>query len=141
MLMNLSSHPRSGLPMNYRIQSGDTLSQIAKRYNTTVGALMKANSQVKDANKIFTGRSLNIPGSRDEFVASTPGSSKPGSSGPSSSSSTQGPTSVGPGTRGPGGSPFDIAKAQLGKNAGSLKLEKNGVGASMEDWVPNDVNC
>ncbi|HZH77666.1 MAG TPA: peptidoglycan-binding protein LysM, partial [Archangium sp.] len=36
---------------------------------------------------------------------------------------------------------FDIARSHLGKNAGSLKLEKNGVGAEMEDWVPNNVNC
>src|SRR5262249_37267196 len=119
--------------MSYQIKSGDTLSQIAQRYHTSVSALMKSNPQIQDANKIYTGRSLNIPGSRDEFIPSS-SASRPGgtSSGTSSASGTSAPTATGEGTRGPGGSPFDIAKAQLGKNAGSLKLEKNGVGADME---------
>jgi hypothetical protein len=127
--------------MSYRIQSGDTLSKLARRYNTSVSSLMKANPQIKNANRIYTGRSLNIPGSRDEFVGSSRPGGRSGPGGTSAPSSAQGPTSTGPGTRGPGGSPFDIAKAQLGKNAGSLKLEKGGVGAAMEDWVPNNVNC
>lgn len=132
--------------MTYRIQSGDTLSKLAQRYQTSVSELMKSNPEIKNANLIYTGRSLNIPGSRDEFVdGGTPDNSRLGgtsaSPGTSASSGAQAPTSTGPGTRGPGGSPFDIAQAQLGKNAGSLKLEQNGVGASMEDWVPNDVNC
>ncbi|WP_224240059.1 LysM peptidoglycan-binding domain-containing protein [Hyalangium gracile] len=125
--------------MSYRIQSGDTLSKLAQRYNTSVSALMKANPQVKDANKIFTGKMLNIPGSRDEFVGSTGGGSRPGST--PGAAGPQGPVNAGPGTRGPGGSPFDIAQSHLGKNAGSLKLEQSGVGADMEDWVPNNVNC
>jgi LysM repeat protein len=122
--------------MNYRIKSGDTLSAIAKRNHTTVGALMKANPQIKNANLIYAGKTLNIPGSRDSF---DPGSSRPSGSRPAPS--TQGPSSTGPASQGPKGSPFDIAKAQLGKNAGSLKLEKGGVGSDMEDWVPNNVNC
>jgi len=130
--------------MSYRIQSGDTLSRIAQRNNTSVSALMKANPQIKNANLIYAGRSLNIPGSRDEFVH---GSGRPGSAGrPSSPSSPSaggatGPSAPSAGTRGPGGSPFAIAQSQLGKNAGSLKLEKGGVGSDMEDWVPNNVNC
>ncbi|QRN96403.1 LysM peptidoglycan-binding domain-containing protein [Archangium violaceum] len=123
--------------MSYRIKSGDTLSAIARSHNTTVSALMKANPQIKDANLIYAGKSLNIPGSRDSFE---PGPSK-GNSGSPSTSGTQGPTSAGPASQGPNGSPFDIAKSHLGKNAGSLKLEKGGVGSDMEDWVPNNVNC
>jgi LysM repeat protein len=119
--------------MNYRIRSGDTLSAIAKRYHTSVGALMKANPQVKNADLIYAGRSLNIPGSRDSFE---PGPSRPGAGRPA-----QAPGVSGPATRGPGGSPFQIAMSHLGKNAGSLKLERTGVGKDMEDWVPNNVNC
>jgi LysM repeat protein len=129
--------------MAYRIQSGDTLSKLAQRYHTSVSSLMKSNPSVKNANMIIAGRSLNIPGSRDEFVGKS-GGSRPGSSGGTGSTGGAGstaPTGATGGTRGPGGSPFDIAQAQLGKNAGSLKLEKSGVGADMEDWVPNDVNC
>ncbi len=123
---------------NYRIKSGDTLSGIASRYKTSVSALMKANPQIKNANLIYAGKSLNIPGSRDSFE---PGTSRPGSSGRPSAPSTQGPSAPGPASQGPKGSPFDIAKSHLDKNAGSLKLEKSGVGADMEDWVPNNVNC
>ncbi|QSQ20934.1 LysM peptidoglycan-binding domain-containing protein [Pyxidicoccus parkwayensis] len=127
---------------SYRIKSGDTLSAIARQYGTSVGALMKANPQIKDANLIYAGKSLNIPGSKDSFEPSKggkPGSSS-GSSGTSGSSGAQTTTGVN-GGKAPNGSAFDIAKAQLGKNAGSLKLEKNGVGSDMEDWVPNNVNC
>jgi murein DD-endopeptidase MepM/ murein hydrolase activator NlpD len=121
----------------YRIKSGDTLSAIAKRNQTTVSALMKANPQIKNANLIYAGKTLNIPGSRDSFE---PGNtSRPGGSRPAPS--TQGPTPTGPASQGPKGSPFDIAMSHLGKNAGNLKLEKGGVGSDMEDWVPNNVNC
>jgi LysM repeat protein/plastocyanin len=128
--------------MNYQIKSGDTLSRIASRYHTSVSALMKANTQIKDANKIFSGRSLNIPGSRDEFIPSSSGSqsARPGSS-TSGTTGSAAPTSSGPGVNGPRGNPFAIAQQQLGKNAGSLKLEKSGVGADMDDGIPNNVNC
>lgn len=128
--------------MSYRIKSGDTLSGIASRYKTSVSALMKANPQIKNANLIYAGKSLNIPGSRDSFDH---GPSKAGGGRPAGgghpTGGTQAPGSTGAPTRGPGGSPFDIARSHLGKNAGSLKLEKGGVGAEMEDWVPNNVNC
>ncbi|MCY1017590.1 LysM peptidoglycan-binding domain-containing protein [Pyxidicoccus sp. MSG2] len=131
--------------MSYRIQSGDTLSGIAKRYNTSVSALMKANPQIKNADLIYTGKSLNIPGSKDSFEPSKGGKpgSKPGSSsGSSGTNGTQGSQATGTnGGNAPTGSAFDIAKSHLNKNAGSLKLEKNGVGSDMEDWVPNNVNC
>jgi LysM repeat protein len=58
---------------DYRIKSGDTLNSIARRYNTSVDALVKANTQIKDANLIYAGDQLNIPGSKDEFVSARPG--------------------------------------------------------------------
>jgi LysM repeat protein len=124
---------------NYQIKWGDTLSGLAKKNGTTVDALMKANPQIKDANKIYAGKALNIPGRVDSFEPAKPG--KGGTGGSGSAGSAQGTGGTGPATRGPGGSPFDIAKAQLGKNAGSLKLEKNGVGSDMDDGIPNNVNC
>ena len=45
----------------YKIRSGDTLSQIAKAKGTTVGAIMAANPNIKDANKIRAGAALTIP--------------------------------------------------------------------------------
>ena len=45
----------------YVVQPGDTLSQIALRYGTTVSALMAANG-LTNANHIYTGQKLKISG-------------------------------------------------------------------------------
>ena len=47
---------------SYTIKSGDTLSQIAKNNNTTVDALMAANSSITNPNKIQAGQTINLPG-------------------------------------------------------------------------------
>jgi nucleoid-associated protein YgaU len=44
------------------VQSGDTLSQIAKKNGTTVEAIMKANPGITDPNVISAGQTLNMPG-------------------------------------------------------------------------------
>jgi len=46
----------------YQIASGDTLAAIAKKQGTTVEALMAANPNIKDPNKIAAGMKLNLPG-------------------------------------------------------------------------------
>ena len=46
----------------YRVTSGNTLSSIASRHGVSLQALLKANPQIKDANKIFVGDLLVIPG-------------------------------------------------------------------------------
>lgn len=46
--------------MEYLIKKGDTLSGIAKKYNTTVAELQKLNN-IKDPNKIYYGKKLNVP--------------------------------------------------------------------------------
>lgn len=43
----------------YVVVKGDTLSEIAKRYKTTVNALVAANN-IKDPNKIYVGQELKI---------------------------------------------------------------------------------
>lgn len=45
----------------YSVKRGDTLSAIAARYHTSVSALVKANG-IKNANLIYTGEQLKIPG-------------------------------------------------------------------------------
>ncbi len=51
-------------PMNgavpYRVQRGDTLSILARRYGTTVEAIVQANG-LKDANLIVVGQLLSVP--------------------------------------------------------------------------------
>ena len=46
---------------DYTVKKDDTLSGIAKKYNTTVEAIMRANPQIKDANKIYVGQVIQIP--------------------------------------------------------------------------------
>ncbi len=46
----------------HRVERGDTLSELAARYGTTVDAFMRANPQIRDADLIFVGDRLNVPG-------------------------------------------------------------------------------
>lgn len=47
-------------PSRYTVAPGDTLSAIALRFSTTVGALARANG-VSDPNRIFAGQQLLVP--------------------------------------------------------------------------------
>lgn len=49
---------------SYAIKKGDTLSEIARAHGTTVAELMKANPQIKNANLIYAGAKLNLPGGK-----------------------------------------------------------------------------
>ena len=113
--------------MSYQIRSGDTLWALSRRYGTSIAAIMQANPQIKNANLIYAGAKLNIPGSSDSFQPAPPKRPTP---------VTPAPTHTGPASNA-----FAIARSELGKNAGSLKLESSSVGRAMEDWVPNNVNC
>ena len=83
---------------NYRIRSGDTLSGIAKRYNTSVDALAKANN-IKDPNKILAGKSLKV---QDGFDAKPTTKSSAGTktSGDTFTQSTSGAQKTTPSTEG-----------------------------------------
>ena len=54
--------------MSYVIKSGDTLSAIAARFHTSVGALAKLNG-IRNPNVIIAGRTLRTPGhsTKDTF--------------------------------------------------------------------------
>lgn len=124
---------------SYRIRWGDTLSGIAARHGTSVSALMQANPQIKNKNLIYAGKSLTIPGGRDEFVRTR---AKPPSSNGSTRTRPEAPTTGdGPTTAGGSSKAFDIAKSYLNWNARDLKVSGNAVGKAMHDWVPNNVNC
>ena len=45
----------------HKVVKGDNLSTLAVKYNTTVKAIMKVNSIIKDPNKIQIGWVLLIP--------------------------------------------------------------------------------
>tara|TARA_R100001509_G_scaffold7488_2_gene4314 strand:+ start:632 stop:1234 length:603 start_codon:yes stop_codon:yes gene_type:complete len=47
--------------MAYKVKKGDTLSQIAKSKGVTLQALLAANPNIKNANKIRVGQSIKMP--------------------------------------------------------------------------------
>ena len=47
----------------YTVQRGDTLGAIASRFDTGVSRLMSLNPQVRDADVIYAGQRLRVPGS------------------------------------------------------------------------------
>jgi LysM repeat protein len=46
----------------YTVVYGDTLARIAQRCGVTLTALLRANPQITNANRIFVGQRINIPG-------------------------------------------------------------------------------
>lgn len=46
--------------IQYKIKSGDTLSEIAKKYNTSVYAIMNLNKTITKPNYIVAGKTINI---------------------------------------------------------------------------------
>jgi LysM repeat protein len=60
--------PAAGTPAasacgaTYTIVYGDTLARIAARCGTTVSALLAANPAIRNANRIYVGQRINIPG-------------------------------------------------------------------------------
>lgn len=114
---------------DYRIKSGDTLSNIAKQYNTSVDALMKSNKQIKDANLIFAGDKLNIPGSKDEFVSASPGKGKSVKlDGAPSTQGTQGGAPVG-----------DVPKGQVGDWIKQAMSKLSAAGVPADKMNPQDI--
>jgi murein DD-endopeptidase MepM/ murein hydrolase activator NlpD len=60
----------------HRIQRGDTLSQLAQRYGTSVKALAEANN-IQNPDRIIAGRTLQVP---DGFDRPAPSGAAPGGS-------------------------------------------------------------
>ena len=56
-----SKTPAAKTSGKYRVQSGDTLSGIAKRAGVTLAELRAANPQIADPRKIFRNTGVNIP--------------------------------------------------------------------------------
>ncbi len=48
------------------VQPGDTLTRIARRYNTTVEAILKANPEITDPDFIRVGQEVKIPVSSEQ---------------------------------------------------------------------------
>lgn len=53
--------------ITYKIKRGDTLSEIAKKYDTTVSILASINN-IKDVDKIYAGNTLKIPTNNSSYI-------------------------------------------------------------------------
>lgn len=128
---------------DYRIKYGDTLSQLARRFGTSVQSLAQSNG-IKNPDLIFAGAALKVPGSSDSFEGK---SSSPvnlsGRSGTGGSGHQFGVGQVSGENVAPGKSGSVLATAQqyLNRNAGDIKYGSDALGRAMQDWVPNNVNC
>jgi LysM repeat protein len=60
-----------GTVTDYTVKAGDTLTSIARRYGTTVAALVKANPQIKNPDLIRVGEVIKIPGADKTPVTGT----------------------------------------------------------------------
>jgi LysM repeat protein/GH24 family phage-related lysozyme (muramidase) len=137
--------PPPAQPSTYRVQAGDTLSQIARRNNVTVEALVLANS-ISDPNRIGLGQVLKIPKEGQSTPQKqTPSTQDSSTKTPSTKdSSTKTPSTKDTGTKLPTPSTQDPKKvaAQKGKETGSSgqggKEEKKASTGIAKD-VPQEV--
>ncbi|MBE2220761.1 MAG: LysM peptidoglycan-binding domain-containing protein [Anaerolineae bacterium] len=56
----------------YVVRPGDTLSSIARKFNTTVNAIMSVNPQISNPNLIYAGQVILIPGSSGGYPTPIP---------------------------------------------------------------------
>lgn len=84
----------------YEVRQGDTLSGLASRFRTTVRELVALNG-VRNANRIYAGRTLLLPGAGAATAsASSPAASVQGRPGRGTSSSPATPWAASPGGTG-----------------------------------------
>lgn len=60
MKIFLTDCPLPGKKEKYRVESGDALQKIAKKFNTTVEAIQRSNRMRSDDNNIMVGQVLNV---------------------------------------------------------------------------------
>jgi lipoprotein-anchoring transpeptidase ErfK/SrfK len=71
------------------VRRGENLSMIARRYGTSISAIVKANG-IRNANRIYVGQKLRIPGKSGGSSNSSGGGSSKSSGGGSSKSTGRG---------------------------------------------------
>lgn len=54
--------------MKHLVKRGDTLSELAERYGVTVDAIMEANPKIRNRDLIYTGDTIEIPGTKVRSV-------------------------------------------------------------------------
>ena len=71
LVVSVTTPLPSPTPFTYTVKSGDTMGQIAQKFNVSLYALMAANPNV-DPNSISIGQTLKIPSQQNLSGASTP---------------------------------------------------------------------
>ncbi|MGG3841937.1 LysM peptidoglycan-binding domain-containing protein [Anoxybacillus kestanbolensis] len=74
----------------YTVKSGDSLSTIARQYNTTITRLLELNPTITDVNRIYVGQTLTVPTTNTTNTTNTTSqliSPRPASTGPTNSAS------------------------------------------------------
>lgn len=110
----------------YTVKKGDTLSEIAAKYKTTVDALVKLNG-IKNPNLIITGQVLKLPG----------GSSNSGNSGGGASTAYKAQVAAEDGLncrKSPGTTAAIIKAYRYGETI-TITKEQSGWGYTGEGWV------
>src|SRR5690349_15017567 len=106
--------------MSYVVKSGDTLSAIASRNDTTVQAILAANPQIKNANSIYVGQKINLPAAKPSTPAppAKPPAKPPseGTGGTPADSGTHGGGGASPPATGPWHLPTSGAARKLAKS-------------------------
>ena len=106
--------------VQHEVERGETLTEVADRYQTTVPMIQAANPQIEDANQIDVGQQVNVP------IGAGYGRE------PVQDVVAPGETLTSMARQHPGVSPQDIARA----NRHEIP-DANRVQAGQEVWVPN----
>ena len=63
LLTAATSHaaPEQSCGFSHRVAQGETLSAIGRKYGVSVQALMRANPQIRNPNRIYAGSTVFIP--------------------------------------------------------------------------------
>ena len=64
----LDSRKLPEIPDKYKVKKGDTLSQIAEKFKTSLKSLLRSNKDISDPNMIRVGQSITIPKKRGDPV-------------------------------------------------------------------------
>ena len=75
------SAPPTSFSDQYRVRSGDTLSKIARAFGVSLAALVAANPQIRDPDRIKVGQIIHVPPTQPtspvQPVTNPPGGSNP----------------------------------------------------------------
>ncbi len=118
----------SGSGGSYTVRSGDTVSGIAHRHDTTVRAIINANDLGSNA-MIRIGQSLRIPGQSSSSNSSSSGSNSSSSSSSSSSSGSSSSSSSATSHKVIGGDTVSSIAAQYGTSVSAI-VNANDLGSN-----------